>query len=114
MPQGALTQSKLKAYFKSMASYMEQHHRFEGEMLSHLSKRYEYDARFGTALKARTLIDTVGDSSKGTGVEALAEDLEYESKLLDAYAKAKAKFKSAMDELVKVKQRVAATGVAAG
>lgn len=111
MLHGKLTQDKLKAYFASMASYMEKHHEFEGEILSHLNRRYEYDARFGSVYKAKTLIDTVGDSSKGTGVEALAGDLALETFLLDAYAKHKKEFRSAMEELVKVKQR-AATGVA--
>lgn len=112
VPKGRITQTTFKDYVSSMGVYLEEFYKYEGALLSYLNERHESDAPFGNAQSASKLIDTFGEDSRGTGVEALSRKLAEDDAVVEALSGAKKRRRHVLDEYNTVKKRIKATGVA--
>lgn len=107
-----LTRASYKTYVSALGAYVAAFSAWEAALLAQLGARHASDAR--VARRGAAALDTFGDeagATAGGGVAVLARGAVDDERVLKAWAEAKARFGAAMEECVRVKERVRELGL---
>lgn len=112
-PSTGVTEALFSRYTSAYALYMAKWQKYEGKILGFLSRRHhDSELRYGEQHLALAATAAVGRSSRGVDVEDHVRELGEEEKVLEVYGAAKKRYRGAMEEFVKAKERVKKSGFA--